>query len=152
MRILVCGHSRKPRKLEFLFRFVTAFCDVFFSFAVLTFDRNTQRTRLLLSILINFRQTSSSKNKRWKILSIFICLYPSALSKWVFRLKILKMRIKNIFTCYSLYWIWCSRWIQLWCCYTLVIVSTCHLYLLSCAGYPLYNTESIIGQDVLRII
>ena len=33
-----------------------------------------------------------------------------------------------------------------------VVVSTCHLYLLSCAGYPLYNTESIIGQDVLRII
>ena len=29
---------------------------------------------------------------------------------------------------------------------------TCHLYLLSCAGYPLYNTEGIIGQDVLRII
>ena len=32
--------------------------------AVLTFDRNTQRTRLLLSILIHFRPTSSSKNKR----------------------------------------------------------------------------------------
>ena len=26
------------------------------------------------------------------------------------------------------------------------------LYLLSCAGYPLYNTEGIIDQDVLHII
>ena len=34
---------------------------------------------------------------------------------------------------------------------TLVIVSTCHLYLLPCAGCPLYKTEGIIGQDVLRI-
>ena len=42
---------------------------------MLTFDRNTQRTRLLLSILIHFRPTSSSKNKRWKILSFLsICI------------------------------------------------------------------------------
>ena len=47
---------------------------------MLTFDRNTQRTRLLLSILIHFRPTSSSKNKRWKILSIFIYLYPNECS------------------------------------------------------------------------
>ena len=92
---------RKPHKLEFSFRFVTAFCILScFLSAVLTFDRNTQRTHRLLPILIHFRPTSSSKKKRWKILSIFIS----------------------------------------------------HLYLLSCAGYPLYSIEGIIGQDVLRII
>ena len=69
-----------------------------------------------------------------------------------FALKILKTLIKNIFTCYGHYWIWCNPWIQLRCCYTPVIVTSCHLYLLSCAGYPLCNTEGIIGQDLLRII
>ena len=29
--LLVCGQSRKPHKLEFLFSFLTAFCHVFFS-------------------------------------------------------------------------------------------------------------------------
>ena len=41
------------------------FCDCVLScflFAVLTFDRNTQRTRLVLSVLIHFRSTSSFKN------------------------------------------------------------------------------------------
>ena len=68
-----------------------------FHLALLTFDRNTQRTRLLLTILIHFRPTSS-KNKRWKIMSIFIYLYPSTLRQMSvqiqFALKILKMRIK----------------------------------------------------------
>ena len=31
-------------------------------------------------------------------------------------------------------------------------MSTCHLYLLSSAGYPLFNTEGIIGQDVYVLL
>ena len=44
----------RPYKLEFSFRFVTAFCHVsfffsfFFFYAVPTFDRKTQRTRMLV--------------------------------------------------------------------------------------------------------
>ena len=75
---------------QFMYLFIP-FCDCIllcFLFAALTFERNTQRTRLLLSILIHFRTTSSSKNKRWKILSIFIYLYPSTLFKWVFRFSL----------------------------------------------------------------
>ena len=57
---------------------------------IVAYDRNTQRTRLLLSILIHFRP---SKKKRWKILSIFIYLYQMSV-QIQFLLKILKMRIK----------------------------------------------------------
>ena len=40
-----------------------------------------------------------------------------------FALKILKMRIKNILTCYSHYWIWCS-WLVGWLCWGLTSQST----------------------------
>ena len=58
------------------------------------------------SILIHFRPTSSSENKRWKILSIFIYLYPSTLSydcSDSVCVKNIKDANKNIFTCYSHY-------------------------------------------------
>ena len=128
---------------------------VMFSFAVLIFGRNTQRTRLLLSILIHFQPTSLLKIKDGKVcLFLSICIrrhFSNEFSDSVC-VKNIEDTNKNIFSCYSHCWIWCNRWILLWCCYTLLIVSTCNLYLLSCDGYPLYNTEGIIGQDVLRII
>ena len=37
-------------------------------------------------------------------------------------------------------------------CYTLEIVSTCHLYSLSCAGYPLYNNEGIRSRRVTHYL
>ena len=64
--------------LEVWFSVLVFWCVLFLScilFAVLTFGGNTQRTRLLLSILIHFRTTSSSKIKDGKFcLFLSICI------------------------------------------------------------------------------